>query len=121
MIDKATGILVWLGVSDLKKSAEFYSDALGLNLDHADDESGWVEFNYPQGGARIGLRLADKDEIVTNGGATLAFDVANLEVAMQTMTDQGVAFITGAMSLNGYQFATFIDPDGNQLQLRQVK
>jgi len=93
---------------------------LGLSLEHVNNEVGWAELHHPSCDARVGLRLTERDEIAPAGGATLAFDVENLEDAVTDMERQGVMFITGVMSLNGFRFATFVDPDGNNLQLRQA-
>jgi predicted enzyme related to lactoylglutathione lyase len=115
-----TGLLVWFGVSDLPRACDFYGEVLGLSLAHLNDQVGWAEFRHPQSGARVGLRASDKEEIIPAGGATLVFDVQDLSVAMADLEKLGVPFLTGPMNLNGWRFATFIDPDGNQLQLREM-
>jgi predicted enzyme related to lactoylglutathione lyase len=120
MIGSAAGLLVWVGVSDLPRACDFYGEVLGLSLVHINDQVGWAEFRHPPSDARVGLRLSDKEEIIPAGGATLVFDVPELTAAMADLEQLGVPFLTGPMNLNGWRFATFIDPDGNQLQLREV-
>jgi len=120
MAQAKKGLLVWLSVSDLDTACGFYADTLGLTLAHMDPQIGWAEFALPGSDGRVGLRETDEDEIIPAGGATLTFDVDNLEEIMGDLEKAGVMFITGVMSLNGHRFATFIDPDGNNLQLRQA-
>jgi predicted enzyme related to lactoylglutathione lyase len=120
MITPGSGMLVWLSVSDLQKACDFYGEVLGLALQHRNEDVGWAEFRHPHCGTRIGLRVCDKEEIIPAGGATLVFDVTDLRAAMEKLEGQDVPFLTGVMNLNGYSFATFIDPDGNQLQLRET-
>jgi predicted enzyme related to lactoylglutathione lyase len=121
MIASGTGLMVWLSVSDLQRACDFYGEVLGLSLKHVNDQVGWAEFAHPQAGALLGLRLSEKDEIIPAGGATVVFDVDDLAAGMAELEQAGVPFLTGAMNLNGYRYATFIDPDGNQLQLREVR
>lgn len=120
MVRANTRLLVWLSVSNLDAACGFYADTLGLTLSHMDPQIGWAEFELPSSAARVGLRETEQDEIIPAGGATLTFDVESLEETMAELEGAGVMFITGVMSLNGHRFATFIDPDGNNLQLRQA-
>ncbi|MDP8223667.1 MAG: VOC family protein [Candidatus Lernaella stagnicola] len=120
MSNAGTGLLIWLSVSDLSTANNFYTELLGLKPVHVNQDVGWAELLHPGCGAHVGLRLAEKDEIIPAGGATLTFDVNDLENAVAGLERKGVTFITGVMNLNGYSFATFVDPDGNILQLRQV-
>ncbi|NLH47862.1 MAG: VOC family protein [Myxococcales bacterium] len=120
MLGEGTGVLVWLGVTQLQRACDFYGKTLGLVLDYQNDEAGWAELRHPASGTRVGLRLTDEDELNPAGGATLVFDVQNLKVSMRELEKQEVLFLTGEMNLNGFRFATFVDPDGNNLQLRQA-
>jgi len=120
MIMHGSGLIVWLGVSDLEKSCDFYADTLGLELRHLDHNEGWAEFAHPHCAARLLLRLTDKDEISPAGGATVVFDVLDIRQAMEQLQGGGVPFLTEVINHNSHLYATFIDPDGNHLQLRQV-
>jgi len=121
MINHGRGILVWLGVSDLTKTCDFYAETLGLEMMHMDMQSGWAEFVHPNCQTRIAFVETDPDEIQPSGGASLVFDVPDLEECMKKLEKAGVPFLTGIISMNGHTFATFIDPDGNNLQLREYR
>lgn len=120
MFGDGTGVLVWFGVTQMQRACDFYGKTLGLALNHLNEDAGWAEFEVPHCGTRVGLRLTDEEEIYPAGGATLVFDVKNLKTAMRDLEKQNVLFLTGEMNLNGFRFATFVDPDGNNLQLRQA-
>lgn len=121
MIKHGRGVLVWLGVSDLAKACDFYAEMLGLEIKQMDMQSGWAEFVHPKCKTRIAFIETDPDELQPSGGASLVFDVPNLKESMKKLEKAGVPFLTGVINMNGHSFATFIDPDGNNLQLRECK
>jgi len=119
MIKNGNGLLVWLGVSDLDRACDFYAETLGLEVLHMDTQAGWAEFSHPKTKARLALQQTDPEELMPSGGATVIFDVPQLNKTMKKLEKAGVPFLTGAISMNGFRIATFIDPDGNHLQLRE--
>lgn len=119
MLKHGESLLVWLGVSDLERACDFYAETLNLAVKHLDTQAGWAEFEHPHCSALLALQQIDPDELMPSGGATVVFDVPNLDKSMQNLEKAGVPFLTGKISMNGSQCATFIDPDGNNLQLRQ--
>jgi predicted enzyme related to lactoylglutathione lyase len=118
MIEHGNALVVWIGVSDLEKASDFYAETIGLQVAHLDQQAGWAEFVHPHCGARLALQQVDQDELMPSGGATVIFDVADIEKSMHALEKSGVPFLTGIINLDGHRLATFVDPDGNHLQLR---
>jgi len=118
MIEHGSTLVVWLGVSDLEKACDFYAETLGLKVALLDHQAGWAEFTHPHCGARLALQQVESDELMPSGGATVIFDVPDIELTMEQLEKGGVPFLTGVVPLNGHRVATFVDPDGNHLQLR---
>lgn len=106
--------LVFYWARDLDASTSFYRDVLGLTLLRA--EAGqWAEFDA--GGRRFALHAAPPGQQVQPGGATAVFEVDDLDRAKGELRARGVEFgFEGDVA--GYaRFATFHDPDGNDVQL----
>jgi predicted enzyme related to lactoylglutathione lyase len=120
MIEHGSTLVVWIGVTDLEKASDFYAETLGLQVALLDHQAGWAEFVHPHCGAHLALQEVDPEELMPSGGATVIFDVPDIEKTMQQLEKSGVPFLTGVIALNGHRLATFVDPDGNHLQLRDL-
>lgn len=135
-----------ISVSDLKRSKAFYRDTLGLELVtveqsevSGDDRSDTLGVSRAQvelaifrvGGTRLELieYLTPKGRPYDRrnndvGTMHIAFQVDDIEVAYQSLLEQGVEF-TGppatipAGPLEGWRWTYFIDPDGIALELIQ--
>lgn len=106
--------IVWLPVTDLDRSVEFYTGRLGLPEEHRGRD--WAEVQAD--GMRIGLNSSQHESPHGNGGAVIAFEPdGDLDGAVAELRDQGVEF-AGEISEHPWgRIATFKDPDGNDLQL----
>lgn len=107
---------VWLPVTDLQRSIEFYG-RLGLEAKSTDDD--WAELRSDS--ITIGLNARASESPGGDGGAVIAFSVEDdLEGTVASLKDEGVTF-TGEISEHPWgRIATFADPDGNDLQLYQA-
>jgi predicted enzyme related to lactoylglutathione lyase len=106
--------LVFYWVSDMDRAVDFYRDVLGLRLARRDGSS-WAQFELA--GRRFALHAAAEGQPVQPGGATAVFSVEDLEKAQATLAGRGVA-ITHQGDVEGYaRFISFLDPDGNTVQL----
>ncbi len=108
------GSIVWLPVSDIDRSLEFYTGRLGLEEEQRDSQ--WAELKA--GGLRIGLNAGRQESPAGDGGAVIAFEPdGDLDGAVSELREQGVSF-PGEISEHPWgRIATFKDPDGNDLQL----
>jgi catechol 2,3-dioxygenase-like lactoylglutathione lyase family enzyme len=106
--------LVFYWVSDLQRAVTFYRDVLGLKLIRQDSAT-WAEFDA--GGHRFALHSVGDGQPVSGGGATAVFAVGDLDRARSELSVKGVTF-THEGDVEGYaRFASFLDPDGNTIQL----
>jgi predicted enzyme related to lactoylglutathione lyase len=106
--------LVFYWVSDMERAVSFYRDILGLKLLRQDSAT-WAEFDA--GGRRFALHLAGDGQPVGGGGATAVFAVDDLNRAKAELTSRGVAFVHEG-DVEGYaRFASFLDPEGNTVQI----
>lgn len=106
--------LVFYWVTDMERAVSFYRDVLGLKLLRQDSAT-WAEFDA--GGRRFALHSAGDGQPVGGGGATAVFAVADLDRAKSELSARGVVF-THEGDVEGYaRFASFLDPDGNPVQL----
>ena len=106
--------LVFYWVTDLERAVSFYRDVLGLQL-HRQESPSWAEFDA--GGRRFALHSVGDGQPVRTGGATAVFEVDDLNRAMADLTERGVTFVHDG-DVEGYaRFASFLDPDGNTVQI----
>ncbi len=106
--------VVWLPVSDMDKSLEFYGDTLGLDIEQQEDDWSLVV----AGAVRIGLNGRDQEHSGGEGGAVIAFAVSDdIETAVSELSSAGVEIVGDVAEHPWGKVATFLDPDANELQL----
>lgn len=105
--------LVYLFVSDMELAVAFYRDVLGLKLQHRTGDE-WAQF----AAGAIQLGLHGTGSAPARLGGTVAFTVADLDVAKVKLIERGVnvGHEGGGEGL-GPRFVEFTDPDGNVLAL----
>jgi catechol 2,3-dioxygenase-like lactoylglutathione lyase family enzyme len=112
VVDRLDLVFYW--VSDMDRAVSFYRDVLGLTLLRQDSAT-WAEFDA--GGRRFALHSAGEGQPVGGGGATAVFAVGDLNRAKRELAARGVTF-THEGDVEGYaRFVSFLDPDGNSVQL----
>ena len=104
--------VVWLPVSDVRRSLSFYRDT--LSLDEVRSGEDWAELDA--NGLHIGLN--GNEQPGGDGGAVIAFQPqGTLDEVVEQLRGEGVE-IVGEISEHPWgRVATFKDPDGNDLQL----
>ncbi len=99
-------------VRDVKRSAAFYSEVLGLPEIWRMDEQGMVGFGVGDNSATINLRKAD------GPGSELIIQVESVEDARRALEKKGVRFEGDSIVIPEIgKGASFRDPDGNRLML----
>jgi len=108
-----------VGVSDFRRSMDWYRDVLGFEPLYSLDEMAWAELVTPIPGVTLGV--GETEQVQPEGGATLTFGVEDIEATRARLESLGVRF-DGATSQVGdmVRLATFYDPDGNTFMLAQV-
>ena len=107
--------MVIVFVSDVKDSIRWYQDTLGMSLlshhgDFAILRAGESQIGL-HGGANTGVDLR-------NAGTMPVFQVLDYQQARDALVSRGCEFIFEDRAGES-QFGTFLDPDGNPLQIMQ--
>ena len=107
-----------INVSDLDAGIAWYRDTLGMELLYRVDEIAWWEFESPV--ARVSVGLAQVEQVIQGGGATLTFGVVDLDAAKAVLDAAGVRQDGPVQEIPGMvRLLTFYDPDGNALMFAQ--
>jgi len=109
---------VFYNVDDMDKAVAFYRDRLGLAVKYETDD--WVELDG--GNVTIALRRygsgpVGRPELNVGEGATLVFEVDDLEAAKADLEAQGVKFVSDIFEYGSVRLAAFEDLNGNVLQI----
>ncbi len=109
---------VFFNVDEMDKAVAFYRDTLGLSVKYESDD--WAELDG--GNVTIALRRygsgpEGRPELRVGEGATLVFEVDDIEAAKAELEDKGVKFIGGVFEYGSVKLAAFEDLNGNVLQI----
>ena len=117
MLKRIHSTFYW--AEDMDAAVAFYRDTLGLNLRFQAGES-WAEFDVA--GATFALHGTRGAQMEHGGGATVVFEVDDLEQARRLLSARGVAFEGEITEVpESGRFATFRDPAGNVVQLYEPR
>jgi len=113
------GVVIWTSARRFAAMARFYANTLGLDV--RTERDGFV--NFELGDQR--LTVTTHDEVT--GAARdplrimLNLEVSNITAVHARLVDSGVAFLRAPeLEPWGGWVATFVDPDGNTLQLFEL-
>jgi predicted enzyme related to lactoylglutathione lyase len=114
------GVLIWTDAARHPAMAAFYRDVLGLPT--RTERLGFISFEWP--GSDVRLTIAVHDDV--SGPAAdplrvmLNLGVDDIAATHRRLRDAGVAFTRAPEQERwGGWIATFVDPDGNVVQLLQ--
>ena len=114
--------LVSVPVSDQEAAKRFYVDQVGMSL-LADsswgDEQRWVQVGWPGVDASFTL-VTWFDEMPAGSLRGLVLETDDLDRDHRAMAERGVRFLGEPIDQPAGRFATFVDPDGNRMSLRQA-
>jgi catechol 2,3-dioxygenase-like lactoylglutathione lyase family enzyme len=111
---------VFFNVDDMENAVAFYRDTLGLAVRY--ESADWVELDA--GNVTIALRRygsgpEGRPELGVGEGATLVFEVDDIEAAKTGLEGRGVKFLGGVFDYGSVKLAAFEDLNGNVLQIYQ--
>ncbi len=115
MIKNVWGIT--LPVSDLKKAVAFYEKTLGFSKKY--EYSSYAGFQC--GGVEIGLRPCRKEKRYEKDAFSVEFFVDDVDATYKALKLKGVNFVEEPHDEPwGGREASFLDPDGNLLEIVQI-
>ncbi|HEX5951296.1 MAG TPA: VOC family protein [Actinomycetota bacterium] len=103
---------VWFWVADLSRAIAFYTEVLGLRLVRREGDE-WAELDA--GPIRLALHAGAGDG--REPGGTVVFEVDDLDETRFAMQTRGASFGDEGEVDGIARFASFMDPDGNRMQL----
>lgn len=115
-----TTVFAILYVTDVRRSAQFYADRLGLPI--LEESPGFAMLALP-GGAMLGLWIKGGVQpavTVAPGGSELALtlpDEATLHARHQDWATAGVHILSAPLAMDFGTSFTAADPDGHRLRL----
>ncbi len=119
-------MMLAIGVDDMPRAKEFYSDKLGLKVTsdyRQDDAHWWVSLSLPEGG--VTLTLTTFHGNAQTGTMTLWFATSDLTTAHKTLGNKGVKVSPIGDDLHGpgsgVKWFNFKDPEGNLIHLEQAQ
>ena len=112
MVKQLDHVYYW--VTDMDRAISFYRDVLGLPLVRRD---GPAYALFDAGGRQFALHGTVEGRPHFPGGAAAVFSVQDLDRAGALLAGRGVRFDHQG-EVEGYaRFASFLDPDGNTVQV----
>ena len=109
---------VAVAVSDKEQARTFYQETLELRPTQTQMDGAWVE--YDLGPTTIGLGC-DPSWKPSRDGTTIAFEVEDIDAAIEKLKGRGVAFDMEKTETPVCWMAQFRDPDGNKLLIHKRK
>ena len=107
-----------LGVTDIKRSIEWYSRVMGMTLMYHAEEIAWCELTTSVG--KVSLGLGQVEAMKQGGGATLVWGVEDIDDAKAHLDVHGVEQDGEIEHIPGLvKLLSFRDPDGNDLKFSQ--
>lgn len=115
--------LIWAGlyVDDLQASIRFYKDVMELPLLAQGDD--WAHFDAGDGSMLelfSGGKAAPKPKLPAQQSIVLGLRVDDLNRSIAELKGKGVHFISDVGEYAGTRWAHFSDPEGNQLEIKEV-
>ena len=116
------GGLATVYVSDMDRAVNFYSETLGLKLQHRAGP-GWAQLDAGKG-LILGLHGTHQGGPPPgqNGSTVLGFELDEpMDQAYQKLAQRGVTFHGPIQDTEHVRLAYFSDPDGNNFYLSETK
>jgi predicted enzyme related to lactoylglutathione lyase len=107
-------------VDDIERATEFYRDVVQLPL--AFRAPGWVQFNTHGAALVLHPKLATQKRGASDSHtAHVGFRVDDLDAEWKRLTARQVQFVAPPASADFGKHATFLDPEGNAIDLLEWK
>lgn len=108
-------------VIDINRAKDFYQKNLGLTPSKISANGAWAEYDLPGGGCFCLTTLAKDVQPATNAGASIAFEVEDLDSLVSQLKSNDVKFKLDIFISPVCRMAVIIDSEGNRIILHQLK
>jgi predicted enzyme related to lactoylglutathione lyase len=109
---------VLIYTDNVKRSAEFYRDVLGIPLEEEQHGNSALHYGCELGDIHFAIHGAKK--AVGTGSINLAFEVFDLEKHVANIKAKGAKVIDDIQDRGFMKIATVQDPDGNTIEFTQL-
>ena len=105
-------------VKDVPRARAFYEKTLGLKPGLAGGQGGmyWIEYDLPGGGCLAITNTTGGEP----GGATVAFEVEDLDALIADLKAKDVAFKSDVIHGPNCRMSVCLDSEGNSILLHQL-
>jgi predicted enzyme related to lactoylglutathione lyase len=109
-------------IVDVTRARDFYENKLGLVMgSHGNrGDQWWIEYDLPGGGC-LALTNFTQSKPSASAGATVAFEVADLDALIADLKSKNVTFQSDLIDTPVCRMAVCLDSEGNSLLLHQLK
>lgn len=107
-------------VEDPMRARAFYEDVLGLTRANGSTDGTWTEYDLPGGGCLALFRHPNPAFASTPGGASIAFEVADLDALNERLAAAGVVYKGGVIKGPHCRMSNIVDSEGNGIILHQL-
>ena len=108
-------------VKDTARARAFYEDTLGLRVGSHSDNGVWTEYDLPGGGCLALFKHPDPKAAAAPGGASIAFEVDDLDVLVARLKSAGVKFTSEDVESPVCRMALLQDTEGNTIILHKLR
>jgi predicted enzyme related to lactoylglutathione lyase len=106
-------------VVDAQRARAFYEDVLGLERGLAAPNGMWTEYDLPGGGC-LALFCHPMPSARTPGGASVAFEVADLDALNRRLSAAGVVYQGDMVHGPRCRMSNILDSEGNAIILHEL-
>lgn len=108
-------------VTDTPRARAFYEGTLGLTIGSHASSGTWTEYDLPGGGCLALFNHPDPNHRPTFGGASIAFEVADLDMLNVQLKQAGIPYAAEMVHSPVCRMSIIADPDGNSIILHELK
>jgi catechol 2,3-dioxygenase-like lactoylglutathione lyase family enzyme len=107
-------------VEDPTRARAFYEDVLGLTRGLASPSGAWTEYDLPGGGCLALFRHPNPSFARPPGGASVAFEVADLDALDARLRAAGVRYQGDVVHGPNCRMSNILDSEGNAIILHEL-
>jgi predicted enzyme related to lactoylglutathione lyase len=107
-------------VTDSTRARVFYEEVLGFRRGLGSPDGVWTEYDLPGGGCLALFKHPMPQMAMKPGGASIAFEVADLDALNKRLEAAGVAYQGDVVHGPHCRMSNILDSEGNHIILHQL-